>query len=762
MYDQRIRAALLLLCCCCLTACGGGRDGSPTALLAGAEQTQPATLSEDAALLQEPAALAGLPPLPLEAPRSSSAPPSDADRLCLGEEWENALASNKVAGDVFSPEFAGAAGRDLSDAAYAIFRFSNLAEYTGKKQLVLGWSAAGDTPQDVRVALSNYALGRWEWHSMPAGMKLPLSGFADYVSPAGNTFALVVSLDNGNFILDYVLAGGSTLPQMQVTTDLDPDPLKNIAPRVVSFNATASRSYGGSLTGFDFDWEGDGVWDLENDPDGLGIHQFQAGNYETRVRVTDNLGQQAELSIIFTVIDPDNQPPTASFTRTPTGGDGPLTVQFDASGSFDGMGGYITRYEWDFADGGGYEYVSDSPEAEWTFTLAGANQVTLRVTDNYLATHSVTLPVTLSKGWRTQGIVGNMDTRYRLAMCTSGSGVDARACVAFFRFDAKDLCFVRAITANGSTWAGYSNPVSTALDTGFSPSMDVLPGGIPIIAYGQAGSGGYDLYCVSADDFAATGWSAPSKIDAGNNYGIGSSLRVINTIPCVAVLDPTKSSGTSYVLYFQANDGMGTTWKQPQIALMAAPGFDFESVTLGRASDGLFRDPIIAAGYRTGLEYKGTCFTAATNIDGTSWDAPAVRDGWTSRGNFVDVNGRPAYAGCGLGQSDPAGYFIRSLDGDGDGWPAEQTGYADSSIANVCLVVDGRPEIYYQDEPTSRLLKVRAGDDDATAWGEPELVWNYMGEYACELNGTVVNGKPVLAYVYWNGSTREIRCLSWY
>lgn len=763
MMRTGLLAACLLLGLNLIGGCsGGGRAQTGLAgLEAQAPAASPASNIEAADVVA--GGLAGFLALPQDAPRSASAPPSDEDRLCLGTEWEASLQHNKVDAANFTPQYAGASGRIFQDdAAYAIYRFSNLAEYGGKKQLVLGWSDAGDTPQDVYVAIANFSLGRWDWYTLSKDWKATLPGFADYISPGANTYVLVASLDNGSFILDYVLAGNNTLPQMQVTTDLDPNPLKNIAPRVVSFNASGSRSYGGSIESFDFDWEGDGNWDVEGNLDGLGIHEFSAGNYDTTVRATDNLGQQNTYVVSFAAIDPANSAPTASFTRSPESGEGPLTVQFDASGSTDGMGGYITKYEWDFAYGGGYEYVSDSPLAEWTFTLAGANQVTLRVTDNYLATHSVTFPVTLTKGWQTNGIVGNMDTRYRLAMCTSGTGAEARACVAFYRFQQDDLCFVRAITANGSSWAGYTNPVSPALKAGYSPSMDVLPGGIPIIAYGQTGNSGYDLYCVKADDFAATGWSNPSLIDGGNNYGIGSSLRVINTIPCVAVYDPSKSSGSSYVLYFQANDGMGTTWKLPQIALMAAPGVDFESITLGRATDGLFKDPIIAAGYRNGLVHTGTYITSASNIDGTSWDAPTVLEGWTTRGNFVDVNGKPAYVGSELGKTAPAGSFIRSLDGDGNAWPTEMTEYADSSIANVCLAVDGRPEIYYQDGPTSRLLKVRASDDDAIAWSEPELVWNYMGEYECELNGTVVNGKPVLAYVYWSGNTKEIRCLSWY
>src|SRR5690606_3008768 len=106
-------------------------------------------------------------------------------------------------------------------------------------------------------------------------------------------------------------------------------------------------------------------------------------------------------------------------------------------------GGYITRYEWDFAPGGDYEFVSDSPLASWTFSIAGANSITLRVTDNYHATHHITLPVTLTKGWHSQTIVGNSETRGEIGMCTTGVGSDARACIAYQEYAPHDLRFVR-------------------------------------------------------------------------------------------------------------------------------------------------------------------------------------------------------------------------------------------------------------------------------------------------------------------------------
>ena len=52
----------------------------------------------------------------------------------------------------------------------------------------------------------------------------------------------------------------------------------------------------------------------------------------------------------ITVTTPANLSPIASFTATPTNGDAPLEVDFDASNSTD-PDGNIVSYAWDFGDG---------------------------------------------------------------------------------------------------------------------------------------------------------------------------------------------------------------------------------------------------------------------------------------------------------------------------------------------------------------------------------------------------------------------------
>lgn len=72
-----------------------------------------------------------------------------------------------------------------------------------------------------------------------------------------------------------------------------------------------------------------------------------------------------------------NSSPVASFTTSASSGVAPLSVAFDASGSYD-SDGTISTYQWDFGDGtkGSHETVTH------TYSTAGTRSVTLTVTDN--------------------------------------------------------------------------------------------------------------------------------------------------------------------------------------------------------------------------------------------------------------------------------------------------------------------------------------------------------------------------------------------
>jgi PKD repeat protein len=88
-----------------------------------------------------------------------------------------------------------------------------------------------------------------------------------------------------------------------------------------------------------------------------------------------------------------NTPPIASFTANPTSGNAPLTVSFDASGSYD-QDGNIKSYAWNFGDGN----TGSGVTINHTYTAAGTYTVKLTVTDNGGANGTNSQSITVSSG----------------------------------------------------------------------------------------------------------------------------------------------------------------------------------------------------------------------------------------------------------------------------------------------------------------------------------------------------------------------------
>ncbi|MGW6195321.1 PQQ-dependent sugar dehydrogenase [Kribbella sp. NPDC055110] len=87
-----------------------------------------------------------------------------------------------------------------------------------------------------------------------------------------------------------------------------------------------------------------------------------------------------------------NQPPTASFTATPSSGAVPLTVNFNGTASTDPEGGPLS-YSWDLNGDGTYGDASGAT-ATYSYGSAGVYHPSLRVTDNQGATDTTSVTVT--------------------------------------------------------------------------------------------------------------------------------------------------------------------------------------------------------------------------------------------------------------------------------------------------------------------------------------------------------------------------------
>lgn len=169
---------------------------------------------------------------------------------------------------------------------------------------------------------------------------------------------------------DYLFPDGSFYTPQTPVASLTANPTSGTAPLVVSFDASASADPDGTIASY--------VWDFGDGTTASGAtasHTFtQAGTFTVNLTVTDQGGNTDDENINI-VVSEAPIPPNASFTATPTNGEAPLPVAFDASASTDNTG--IQSYSWDFGDGNTGTGVSTSH----TYALAGTYTATLTVTD---------------------------------------------------------------------------------------------------------------------------------------------------------------------------------------------------------------------------------------------------------------------------------------------------------------------------------------------------------------------------------------------
>jgi len=169
--------------------------------------------------------------------------------------------------------------------------------------------------------------------------------------------------------------------------------LSGTSPLIVDFDAGTSYDPDGSIASYAWDF-GDGTTATGK----TASHTFTATTtqtYTVTLTVTDDDGAtaMASRSIEVLVTAPsDNNPPTARFTVSPSYGNSPLTVQFDASLSRD-TDGSIELYSWNFGDGstGSGKVLTH----EFTAVATTNVTVTLTVTDDNGATGTTTAVITV-------------------------------------------------------------------------------------------------------------------------------------------------------------------------------------------------------------------------------------------------------------------------------------------------------------------------------------------------------------------------------
>jgi PKD repeat protein len=210
-----------------------------------------------------------------------------------------------------------------------------------------------------------------------------------YATASTPTIGLRVTDDAGaTTTTTRVLTVQNRLPAASFT--LTPNPVTS--GQSVTLNASGSSDPDGTVAKYEWDYDGNGIYDATTTNATTTRTFATAGSFEVGLRVTDNNGGTATTTRALTVT---NRAPTASFTATPNPVPTGTAVTLNAAASSD-PDGTIAKYEWDLDGNGSYETnTGATATTSKAFATAGTATVGLRVTDNLGATATSSKAITV-------------------------------------------------------------------------------------------------------------------------------------------------------------------------------------------------------------------------------------------------------------------------------------------------------------------------------------------------------------------------------
>lgn len=689
-------------------------------------------LSQPAASTPEPGPASAF-PAPADLPRQGSALTEDYLRFREGSDYEAVPAAHNVAQEANSVHFVstGSAAQlqNLDDAAYCIYRAFELDEIPGAPTVSLLWSQAPAQGQDCYLGLANFDQNAWDWFNLKDSFVVDTGGFAPYLRDDGTLFAAVVLLGGAEGILDYVLLGQTAVQSGYMSSNFNPaTPADFQAPCTLQFSCWV-KLVGTSITGYDWDFEGDGTFDVLGSDQAVIANQYAfPGDYSCVVRVHGADGFAYDAATDFSIINPANLPPGAMLNITPDSGPAPLLVHLDGAGSTDE--GYIRRYEWDLDGDLAYETDSGAtPDLFINFGDKGLHLVRLRVTDNDYATDEVTEFFTLTNGWRQATIDASVDIDPRGPLCGAvvGAAGNEKAAVAYTDWAAHNLYYAQALDDYGTQWTSPIEPVSNSADVGYGLAMARTPGNRAMIAYGKNNNpgGNYDgdLMLVEGNSNDGSMWKAPLTVCAGQNIGLCSSLLFAGGNPCIFSVSDHEIQGAGKIQYFRGLDAHGSSFAPPVTVFDIYSSVSQLSSLL--TSGGL---PLAVASFGSryaNTDPHGIGIFNATDALGLGWNPPVEVSADVSMSCSAQlVAGQPAFA-AGTQNDWERTWFARASDAGGLSWPASPALISPPGQGGSAslAVIGGLPWVAWVSFHGGDLYAMRAADPAANNWDAPVLVY---------------------------------------
>ncbi|MCC7477820.1 hypothetical protein IT575_05120 [bacterium] len=526
---------------------------------------------------------------------------------------------------------------------------------------------------------------------------------------------------------------------------LEADVLAGEFPLEVSFDASGST--GGpdndAIILFEWDWDGRGVYDEQSGTDPTLSHTFtSAGQFGSKLRITDLGGNQSTASILINVFDPSNAPPVALLSQTEAHAAAPpFTLYLDGSGSTAGgdNGDSIVKYEWDRDGDNIFELNSGTdPDIFITFSKAVRSYVRLRVTDEANNATTASCLVTVGTGAVTATSSGTPATYVSLDVN------NGRPAIAYYESSGKDLCFIRANDELGASW-GPVQVLDSAGRTGLFCSLKTINGVRCIAYYNDTDK---SLKYIRSLDAEGDSWTVPQEIkdysDPERWIGQYSSLIEVQGRPAIACRE-RYADNTSALIHIRAADSFGDSWPpDTQLNIVNDPG-GFAGYSISQA----IVDGCPAVAY-TNSDRTQLRFSRSPVGNGDGWNEdPVVLDSGIefaiSNITLIDKpNNRPTISYRYLGELR----VVNGTNPSGSSWasPIILDASGDVGSSASMALVDGTPMISFHDAVNLNLNLIRGQGTSSTDWHSKEVL-DFSGSVGQESSIIDMYSQPGIAYL---------------
>ncbi len=265
-----------------------------------------------------------------------------------------------------------------------------------------------DNPNDFKILVEAFAGQKVD----PAMGAFSATQTVDFSNTITLTSVQIKGVSNGSVIsatgFNYPIAAGDPQPPTGAThsppvAELSANLMSGVAPLVVNFNAAGSYDPDGKIVKYEWDWEGDGIYDYVSTAATVQHKYGKPGSFKPTVRVTDDAGATSVASAAITATNPlpdfsiSATPPSRTVTR---GSSTNYTVTVTVLNGFTGTVSFSVS---GLPKGSSASFSPSSVRGSWSSTLTvktgsttpkGAYTLSIKGTSGSLV-HSTTVTLTV-------------------------------------------------------------------------------------------------------------------------------------------------------------------------------------------------------------------------------------------------------------------------------------------------------------------------------------------------------------------------------